>query len=485
MTTIDPDVRPWDVGWPGCRKAGQFLAVLGCYWVLSYADRAILAPVFGYQGLEYQAPSLWTQGTVIVLIIACTALTPARLRHPSDGVLYILLSLVVLPVLLVAATDVIFADVRDSLIASVTGAYLVLAACARIPRTPPCARAPRARRQPWILAAILSAASYGLMFATFGVHLRLPSFSDVYSVRSVFSDQAPGALGYLVDWQADVINPLLIAWGLYCRRWLLVFAGILGELLIYSVTGFKSVLFIVLAVAALLLAVRQENLRKAPATGTRIAFAFAALAAVAVAADTWRDGITWTSLLVQRMSLVVGTNTGYYFQYFATMPKTHLAYGTTGWLLGETPVTPPPAQIAAVAYHGSVLDPNANLWADAYANFGVVGVIAFTLLLAAFLWYYDRYARNANRAIATVLIAAPSLSLANGALLTCLLTHGMLLALLLAAWLPHDRRYVAPVLPPLPAGPLPRSLTPTIARRPGEDYSSSPSLRWTGMPSHR
>jgi hypothetical protein len=473
MTAMNSDVRPWDIGWPGCRKAGQFLAALSCYWLLSYADRAILAPVFGYQGLAYQAPSLWTQGTVIVLIIACTAVTPARLRHPSDGVLYILLSLVVIPVLLVATTDVIFANVRDSLIASVTGAYLVLAACARIPRTPPGTHVPRTRRQPWILVAILSAANYGLMFATFGVHLRLPSFSDVYSVRAVFSDQAPGALGYLVDWQAAVINPLLIAWGLYYRRWLLVFAGVLGELFIYSVTGFKSVLFTVLAVAAFLLAVRQENPRKAPAAGTRTAFAFAALAGVAVVADMWRGGYAWTSLLIERMSLTVGTNTGYYYQYFATAPKTHLAYGTTGWLLGETPVTPPPTQIAAAAYHGSVLDPNANLWADAYANFGVAGVIAFTALLAAFLWYYDRCARNASQAIATVLIAASSLSLANGALLTCLLTHGMLLALLLAAWLPPDPSRAAPVLPLLPAEPLPRSLT--VARRLGEGCTLLPS----------
>jgi hypothetical protein len=94
---IIPDARPWDIGWPGSRKAGQFLAALGCYWLLSYADRAILAPAFGYQELVYQAPSPWTQGTVIVLIVACTALTSARLRHPSDGMLYILLSLVVIP----------------------------------------------------------------------------------------------------------------------------------------------------------------------------------------------------------------------------------------------------------------------------------------------------------------------------------------------------------------------------------------------------
>jgi hypothetical protein len=470
MRVIDPELKPWTSGWPGARKAGQFAAILAYYWLLTYADRTILGPVFGYQGLTYQAPPLWVQGTVLVLIVTCTALTPARLRHPADGVLYILLALVVIPILLVAVTDVIFLPGRDSLVASVTGAYLVLAVCSRIPRTPPSARVPRTRRQPWIVVAILSAVTYALMFATFGVHLRLLSFGDVYNVRSVFSDRAPGALGYLIDWQASVVNPLLIAWGLHHRRRLLVFAGILGELLIYSVTGFKSVLFTVLAIAAFLFAVRQKDPAKAPAAGTRSASAFTVLAAVAVLADTLQSGTAWTSLFIRRMALVVGTNTGYYYQYFAAVPKTHLAYGITGWLLGESSVVPPPAQIAQAAYHGSVVDPDANLWADAYANFGVIGVIGSAFVLAAFLWYYDRCSRNASHVIATVLIVIPSLSLANSALLTSLLTHGMLLALVFVAWLPRSSQ---------------ADVIPTAARRSGGGYISSRSHRLTRTPSHR
>ena len=56
---------------------------------------------------------------------------------------------------------------------------------------------------------LLSITSYGLMFATFGLRFRLLSFSDVYNVRAVFAEQASGPLNYLLDWQANVINPLL------------------------------------------------------------------------------------------------------------------------------------------------------------------------------------------------------------------------------------------------------------------------------------
>jgi hypothetical protein len=428
-----------ETGWPG-RKGAQIAATLAYYWLLCQVDRAILAPAFGYQGLAYRSASAWTQIAIVGLILLCTALTPVRLRQPSDGVLYVLLPLVVIPVLTVAATDVIFASVARDLIVSVAGAYVLLAACSRVPRVvgvthPRLPHPRRPRRQPWMIAILLSAASYSLMFATFGVHFRFLSFSDVYSVRAVFTEQAPGALGYLLDWQAGVINPLLIIYGMQSRRRLPLLAGLAGDFLIYSVTGFKSVLFSVLVIAAFIFALRQKG-RKVPAAGARIAVALAALVAAAAVIDLHGHAITWTSLFVRRLSLAAGVNTGYYFQYFSGEPKTRLAFGVIGKILGRTGITPPPAQIATAVYH-SAGNPNANLWADAYANFGHAGVIVFTLILAAFLWFFDRAARGTDLRAATVLLVVPALSLANSALFTDLLTHGMLLALLVVTQWPR------------------------------------------------
>jgi hypothetical protein len=311
------------------------------------------------------------------------------------------------------------------------------------------------------------------MFATFGVHVRLLSFSDVYSVRAVFTEQAPGVLGYLLDWQAGAINPLLIICGIRGRRGLPLAAGVAGDLLIYSVTGYKSVLFSVLVITAFLAAMRQPGrASKFPAAGSRIAWAFASVVAVSIAIDTAGHSIAWTSLFVRRLSLVAGVNTGYYFQHFAAMPQAHLAYGPAGRILGTAGTVPPAAQIAAAVYHSSG-DPNANLWADAYANFGHGGVIGFTLILAVFLWFYDRAARGTDPCAAAVLLAAASVNLANSALLTCLLTHGMLLALLLVTlWPPEpgEGRWMATESPHAvnwckrKTGGLPRSGTSSWSR---------------------
>jgi hypothetical protein len=80
-------------------KVGQFAAVLGYYWLICLADRTILAPLFGYQGLNYRSASTWMQISVLGLILLCTAVTPVRYRQPSDVLMYMLLPLVVIPVL--------------------------------------------------------------------------------------------------------------------------------------------------------------------------------------------------------------------------------------------------------------------------------------------------------------------------------------------------------------------------------------------------
>ena len=85
---------------------------------------------------------------------------------------------------------------------------------------------------------------------------------------------------------------------------------------------------------------------------------------------------------------------------------------------------------------GKSNDANANIWADAYANFGYAGILCFTLLLAILLWLYDSMAVNRDMRLAALAIGLPAFALANGGLLTSLLTNGIVLAMLLMYLMP-------------------------------------------------
>jgi len=82
------------------------------------------------------------------------------------------------------------------------------------------------------------------------------------------------------------------------------------------------------------------------------------------------------------------------------------------------------------------MESNANLWADAYANFGYVGIIVFSLLLAVVLWLYDSVAFGRDKRLAALAIGLPAFALANTGLLTALLTNGIGLVMLLVYLMP-------------------------------------------------
>ena len=97
----------------------------------------------------------------------------------------------------------------------------------------------------------------------------------------------------------------------------------------------------------------------------------------------------------------------------------------------------PPYLIGALYFHSASNDANANIWADAYANFGYPGIVCFTILFAILLWLYDSIAAGSrNTRVAALAIGLPAFALANGGLLTSLLTNGVALAMLLVYLMP-------------------------------------------------
>jgi hypothetical protein len=97
---------------------------------------------------------------------------------------------------------------------------------------------------------------------------------------------------------------------------------------------------------------------------------------------------------------------------------------------------PVPNLIAGTYFGRSEMYSNANIWADAYANMGVLGMLVITILFWIIINVIDNLSLHRNRYLIYALIAMPSLSLTNSALLTTMLTHGLLLAMCIILLLP-------------------------------------------------
>jgi hypothetical protein len=415
-------------------RAGMVLtcALYVAVFVLVY--KRVIVPTWGYEGFQFRAaPARAVVGWV--LAVSPGLWMPIKLKRPSQVVYWLLYLLVLVPACLVP----IYALEDQS------SGPLLLAACLvavfgftgmiyRLPLIP----LPRVRLKSYefsVLLALMSITFYALMIATFGLHFHYVSFEDIYSVRAGFIDTLnslapPPLVAYALGWQAWVINPFVMAMGLRSRRVSWVLAGAAGEFVIYSITAFRAMFFAVELLVYLLWAMRSNK-----AFGTRLAGSWTAIFAGTGALQLLGYGLIPVSLVGERMTALPGLLTGYYYEFFSSHPKVHLGHSILKSFVDYPYAVQPPHLIGYLYFHRGE-NANANLWADAYANFGYAGIICFTLLLAIVLWLYDSMAVGRDMRLAALVIGLPAFALANGGLLTCMLTNGMALAMLLVYLVP-------------------------------------------------
>jgi hypothetical protein len=418
----------------GSRAGLVATCVLYILLFVAFYERLVV-PVWGYEGFHSRT-TMGRAAIAWVLAALPASWVPAKLERPSQVVYWLLYLLVLVPACLV---PVYALDDQSSgpllLAAALVGAFALVGLIYRLPLIP----LPRIQVQSQefkVLLILLSAICYLLIVSSFGFQFHYVSFDDTYSVRAQFAnamEQAPTAVGYAIGCQAWVINPLVMAVGFRSRRMSWVVLGALGEFVIYSITAFRAMFFSAALLLYLLWAMRSEK-----AFGTRLASMWTALFAGAGALQLIGYSIIPESLLGVRMTALPGLLTGYYYEFFSSHPKAHLGHSIFKSFIDYPYAVEPPYLIGALYFNNAGNDANANVWADAYANFGYLGILCFTLLLAALLWLYDSMAIECDRRLATLAMALPAVSLANGALLTSLLTNGIGLAMLLVYLLPQS-----------------------------------------------
>jgi hypothetical protein len=359
---------------------------------------------------------------------------PIRLTRPSQVLYWLLYLLVVVPICLVAIWSLEDQSSGPILLAGcVVTMFALTGLVYRVPILP----LPRLALKNYefgVILVLLSMMFYALLVSSFGFNFRFVSFENIYTVRAEYQstlDRAPGLVAYAISWQAWVINPFVMAMGLRWRRPSWVAVGVVAQFAIYSITGFRSMFF-----SAVLLLYLLWSMRSTTAFGTRLVSTWTVVFAGAGALQYLGYALTPAALVNVRMTALPGLLTGYYYEFFSIHPHARLGHSIFKSFVDYPYAVEPPYLIASTYFHSRTMESNANLWADAYANFGYLGIVLCSLLLAIVLWLYDSLAFRCDKRLAALAIGLPAFALANTGLLTALLTNGIGLAMLLVYLLP-------------------------------------------------
>jgi hypothetical protein len=414
----------------GWVRAATIAAALVYVGILMWVYTTQIAPVYAYYGLIDADPD--PMPTVIVTAVAAlpAAWLPISARRPSFIVLWLLYLVGYVPAIVVPLF--IEGDLATVLRfdLALVGSMAILSLIVRLPAVsigvPHLSLTAFTR-----LMLVLGLLSLAYIAATFGIQPP-PSLSSVYTRRAEFDTAVGGAAagGYVIPWAANAINPILMALGMVRKRAAPLVLGIAGQLLIYSATGFKSVLFSIALVPLVYVAVSIAR----RSFGLLATVAAPVILLLAVAGNSLTGGVALS--LARRVFTTPGQLTWYYFDYFSVHQPYQLSHRFLGWLFPSQYSVEPAALIGSVYFPQSNPSANANLWADAFANFGLGGIVGFSLLFGLVLLVVDGLGLRRDARIVGPLLAISGLNLASSALFTNLLTFGLGLSCLLIALMP-------------------------------------------------
>ncbi|WP_406541698.1 hypothetical protein [Clostridium ljungdahlii] len=82
---------------------------------------------------------------------------------------------------------------------------------------------------------------YGYIIYKLGMPTKIiQAFKDVYSVRLDYRDHAGKFVDYFVQWLGNIINPFILAFLMYKRKYKLVFIPFVLQLVLYGYAAYKT-----------------------------------------------------------------------------------------------------------------------------------------------------------------------------------------------------------------------------------------------------
>jgi hypothetical protein len=394
-----------------------------------------LSPLLSYLGLTYIQPSVPVLIFAWVLALIPSFMLNLAVDRPSHFILLLLYICVFIPSSFVPLF-VSLSSVSDVMLLNVMmlAGFILMVLMVRGKVRPFRFRGSHGRSF-WIaLWALLILISIWIV-AVFGSSLKLVTLSDVYSSglrfesREIF-DRSYVGFGVLMMYGA--LNPLVMALGLQRRDWRLILIGIAGQMLCYSTSGIKAIIFSIILVLVVHFVLRG-NMHRAAHVLIGLCIALFLCAHVTSQYNRANPASLLLTAVVSRAFAIPGQLTAEYYDYFDTHPNLHLANTKPFSWFVDNPLEGDVIHVISGYYEGNPeVTSNAHFWAeDGIANFGLIGILVVSILAGAVLRIVDRVAAVHDACFTSMAFSFAGYNLCNVPLSTTLLSGGLLLMLVL------------------------------------------------------
>jgi len=404
----------------------SFLTILLYKIILDLSYYFIISPVFEYMrfSLNFNVIKLIESYFFLFIIFL---LMPKSSKQLSTIMVWLLILLSYVPMLTIFA----FKDESRIFMYAVTCFWIFVLLLLHLPRV----NLPSLKESKIIRFLIIISFSAIVLFAIYnylGFSFNL-DLTRVYDIRTQYVQTKIPLAGYYFNWMGYVVNVAFFALFINKKKW--IFAALIAvlQLLLFSSTGNKTFLFALpFALALMWITARKNPL-------FYIAGGMIAIMIMAMLSHLIVGNILISSLFTRRTLLVPAHLAFYYFDFFSSNGPIFLSHSIFRFFLNYPHPLNPPHLIAMVYFDKPETAANNGIVGDAFMNFGFIGLVLWSILLVIILKLVDSCSKGKDIKIGIAVVALSVIALTNSALLTCLLTHGLLLALLILYLLPKEQ----------------------------------------------
>jgi hypothetical protein len=418
-----------------------------------------LYPNWDYFGFHYELPPLPFLVLAWALSVTPSLWMPMKLTRPSQLAYWVLYITVFIPSMFVPLYAGLDTPGEVSLLMSTLYAgFALMGGCYRVPllRLDP---ARISQRTFWKGFGLSAGALAIWMMVVFRGHMQFLSFNNIYDLRDVQNDLSEGTLvNYAFMLLTGAFNPLLMGFGLFYRRKWLFLAGVLGQLLVYSVGGTKGSILSIAFISGfyVLFRVGRQPFALKLVAGT--------LALV--------GGLCWSNALagydpeplqMHSVALFVvlmrtfssnGLMTAWYYDFFQSNPRTFYSHVRgVNWLVHYPYERSPALEIGSVYMGGNDADPTAHFWAtDGIGALGLPGVLLISAFCALVFWALDSAAQKHDPRLSALVTCYAAYNIANISIFTSLYSGGLAVLILALYLMPAQAaaRWKEPQRGPMP-----------------------------------
>ncbi|UNK70114.1 hypothetical protein [Microbacterium sp. H1-D42] len=414
------------------KRSLLILLSLGYMLLLVAGYREIVVPRYDYFNMHWAGFSLDNYVAAILFMVAMVVMLPLSCVKFGDVVSWILFYAVFVPCLVIPiASGYITQDQGVFFSLWIFVSFILLRTGHHVISQGEAIRLPSLSSKAYgAILVIAWLVIFGVFLAVSGVSLTATPFGDIYDTRAEYRANVVSQnvfMAYSVPLASKVVNPLLIVLGLRKRNFLLVGMGAVGSWLVFSANAQKSVLLTAILVPVVYLLLRKRVRIQAAV----VSVAFFLLAAASTLSPALME------LILRRTVMVPGLLVGMYVDNFSEHGFVHLGHSIFSGL-GPSERLPPGLEVGLNYWGDPGMAANANFLGDGFANYGYLGMVIFSLILGCVLGIVDRLTKFTPFPVVVASSIGVIFALIDTALLTSLLTHGLLAITLLLALYPRD-----------------------------------------------